>query len=102
METGGGDRRSIRHPGAVQRLRRGPTGATAALIGGIAVLLVVLVGIGGWLTLRWFVHPAVVVPRPGPADAVVMFGGAGPRFSEAVRLAEAGTCLLYTSPSPRD
>lgn len=57
---------------------------------------------GGWLTLRWFVHPAVVAASPGTADAVVMFGGAGPRFPEAVRLADDGTAPWLVVSDPRD
>ena len=67
----------------------------------VLILLAALVGVGGWLTLRWFVHPAVVAGQPGPADAVVMFGGAGPRFPEAVRLAEAGTAPWLVVSDPK-
>ena len=51
----------------------------AALAGGLAV---------GILSDRWFVRPHIEDP-PGAADAVVMFGGAGPRFERAVSLVES-------------
>ena len=65
-------------------------------------MLVVVIGVGGWLTVRWFVAPAVATEDPGPADAVVMFGGAGPRFPEAVGLAEAGTAPWLVLSDPKD
>ena len=86
METSGRSATLVRCSDSAE----GRPGPQPRSIGGTAVLLVVLVGVGGWLTLRWFVHPAVVTSQPGPADAVVMFGGAGARFPEAVRLAEDG------------
>src|SRR4051794_13646596 len=72
-----------------ERERMGRPGRRVLI--GAAVVLVLLVGVVAWSTYHWFVAPAVVTDRPGPADAVVMFGGAGARFPEAVRLAEGGT-----------
>jgi uncharacterized SAM-binding protein YcdF (DUF218 family) len=67
-----------------------------------AGLLVAMAGVIGWLTLHWFVTPTVTTDDPGPADAVVMFGGAGPRFAEAVRLAEDGTAPWLVVSDPKD
>lgn len=53
------------------------------------------------LTARWFIWPGSVTARPAPADAVVMFGGAGPRYAEAVHLAEAGRAPWLVLSDPR-
>ena len=84
----------------------------------IAALLVVNLGIVTWLVLRHGAHaaptsaavPAVNPPaQPGgaPAAPVAAPAAAATAVSPAVvtstvPLANVATCLLYTSPSPRD
>jgi uncharacterized SAM-binding protein YcdF (DUF218 family) len=63
--------------------------------------LAALVVVGG-LTARWFVWPAEVVEQPAPADAVVMMAGPGPRYTEAVRLVEAGVAPWLVVSDPRE
>lgn len=58
----------------------------ALVVGLAAVALLGVVGAG--LSWRWFVRPPV--DGPVPADAIVMFGGAGDRFGKTVQLAEEG------------
>lgn len=63
------------------------------------------------LSWRWFVHPAGTArwdardratwPTPG-ADAVVMFGGAGPRFDAALALVESGLAPTLVLSDPND
>ena len=45
-------------------------------------------------------EPEVTRPKPGVTSVDAKFGFAQPAFSRA--LPEAISCLLYTSPSPRD
>jgi hypothetical protein len=67
----------------------------------LALVVTAVVAVSA-LTLHWFVHPPVVSRHPGPADAVVMFGGAGPRFPEAVHLAEGGAAPWLVLSDPKD
>lgn len=69
------------------------------LLGGGA-LLAVLALVGGALSWRWFVRPPE--DGPVPADAIVMFGGAGRRFHKAVALAEAGYAEVVVLSDPKD
>jgi uncharacterized SAM-binding protein YcdF (DUF218 family) len=64
----------------------------------VALVTAVLV----FLTARWFIWPGSVTSRPLQADAVVMFGGAGPRYAKAVHLAEAGRAPWLVLSDPRD
>jgi uncharacterized SAM-binding protein YcdF (DUF218 family) len=72
------------------------------VLGTTALTFVLVVGALAFLTARWFVWPQSVTSRPGPADAVVMLGGAGPRYAEAVRLAGAGHAPWLVLSDPRD
>ena len=66
----------------------------------VAVAGAVIALVGAGLTWRWFVRP----PEGGPirADAVVMFGGAGPRFHKAVQLVEEGYADVIVLSDPHD
>lgn len=77
----------------------------------LAVLWVVACLAATVLSWQWFVDPAGTAswgaadragwPRPG-ADAVVMFGGAGPRFDAARALVEAGLAPTLVLSDPND
>lgn len=55
------------------------------------------------LSWRWVLHPARTDRWiDEPADAVVMFGGAGPRFQLAVALVEGGVSDTLVVSNPND
>ncbi|MEZ5232095.1 MAG: YdcF family protein [Acidimicrobiales bacterium] len=80
----------------------------------LAVAAVVVVTLAASaLSWRWFVEPGDTLRwRPDlperwsgshpPADAVVMLGGAGPRFEAAVGLVEAGVAPTLVVSDPND
>ena len=70
--------------------------------GAIGVLVVVVV-LAGFVSWRQFVQPAGAHRwAEGPADAVVMFGGAGPRFQTAMALMRAGVAPTLVISDPND
>lgn len=71
-----------------------------AVAGSILACGCLLVGVVTW---RRFMHPADTYRWvEGPADAVVMFGGAGPRFEMARRLVEAHVADTLVISDPND
>lgn len=83
-------------PGASARGRRSRgrwllAAATVALVLGV---------VAAGLSWRWFVRPTE--DGPVPADAIVMFGGAGRRFHKAVELAESGYADVVVLSDPQE
>lgn len=71
---------------------------------GRALIAVTVVGLVlfGVVTWRMFVSPPAVSGwAPGHYDAIVMYGGAGPRFERARQLAEAGAAPTLVISDPR-
>jgi uncharacterized SAM-binding protein YcdF (DUF218 family) len=85
----------------VSARRRRPRFDRRTLLTAAAALAAIAL-VGAFLTARWFVWPAAVTGNPRPADAVVMFGGAGPRYARAVALAEGGTAPWLVLSDPKD
>jgi uncharacterized SAM-binding protein YcdF (DUF218 family) len=82
---------AVELPPARRRVRR-----SLGAVGAALVLVVATIGVLSW---RWFVRPTV--DGPVRSDAIVMFGGAGDRFGEAVRLAEDGWADVVVVSDPR-
>jgi uncharacterized SAM-binding protein YcdF (DUF218 family) len=51
---------------------------------------------------RLFARPAGKTNHPEPADAIVMYGGSGPRFARARAMAEAGLAPVLVISDPVD
>jgi uncharacterized SAM-binding protein YcdF (DUF218 family) len=99
VDGGEMDRESAAHgPRADRPVRR--RRARLVVVAGVTTLVLAALAIG--LTARWFVWPAAVADHPRVADAVVMFGGAGPRYQKAVGLADAATAPWLVLSDPRD
>lgn len=56
----------------------------------------------GLATYRLFLRPAGKTDHPLPADAIVMYGGSGPRFARARAMAEAGLAPTLVISDPVD
>lgn len=68
----------------------------------VAAVLLVATAVIVWQTTRLFVWPSAVSNDPDHVDAIVMFGGAGPRFARAAELAEEGRADWLVLSDPRD
>jgi uncharacterized SAM-binding protein YcdF (DUF218 family) len=66
----------------------------------VAAVSVVVVAVVSWV--RFVDPPGTQHWASGRADAVVMFGGAGPRFEAAVSLVEAGVADTLVVSDPND
>lgn len=68
------------------------------------VLAIVAVGalVFGLATFRLFLRPAGKTDDPHRADAIIMYGGSGPRFARARALAEAGVAPVLVISDPLD
>jgi len=66
----------------------------------LALLLVVVLAVGAVLSWRWFVRPPV--DQPIAADAIVVFGGLGPRLERGADLADQGYADVVVISDPAD
>jgi uncharacterized SAM-binding protein YcdF (DUF218 family) len=81
---------------AVQVLVRTPRRRVACAVLAIAGLLFCTT------TWRLFLRPAGKTNSPEPADAIVMYGGSGPRFAKARAMAEEGLAPVLVISDPVD